>query len=65
MVMDISEILIPEAIVTVTGTTTVSPTHTPVTVPKVVLIEIFAVTDKVKAVEVRGAPQPPVTITRY
>jgi hypothetical protein len=65
MVMDIPEILIPEAIVTVTGTTTVSPTHTPAMVPKVVLIEIFVVTDKVKALDVTGAPQTPVTITRY
>jgi len=39
MAMEIAEVLIPEAIVTVTGTTTVSPTHTPVTVPKVVLID--------------------------
>jgi hypothetical protein len=39
MAIEIAEVLIPEAIVTVTGTTTVSPTHTPVTVPKVVLID--------------------------
>jgi hypothetical protein len=62
---EIAEVLIPEAIVTVTGTTTVSPTHTLDTVPKAVLIEKFAVTDKVKALDVTGAPQPPVTITRY
>jgi hypothetical protein len=39
MAMEIAEVLIPEAIVTVTGTTTVSPTQTPVTVPRVVLID--------------------------